>query len=413
MAISNQVWGVARKTPFLKDLPPEVGVISAIAFSVALGFGIAAPALPLFARYFGVSALLASAVISVFALMRLLSSPVAGWAIEKLGERRILTWGLLIVAVSSALAGLAQNYPQLLLMRSLGGIGSAMFTVSAMALLLRVVSAQQRGRAAGAFQAGFLLGGVAGPAVGGAVVGISIRAPFFVYAVTLGIAALVAWRYLPRHVAREIGEVTVAEPSEPPPTLSAALSQSAFRAALAANLTQGFVTFGLRMSLVPLFVVEGLKEPASMAGIAFLIAAGSQVLVLVPGSRMSDQRGRRPAMMVGTLTTALGMVVLALAGAAPIFLLSMAILGAGAAFMGSAPAATAGDVAGSGGKGTVIAAFQMTADLGAILGPLAAGLLADSLGYQWAFATGALVSAVAFGLAVVMTETLKTQNPRS
>lgn len=401
------MWGAVRKTPFLKDLPSEVGVISAIAFSVALGFGIAAPALPLYARYFGVSALLASAVISVFALMRLLTSPVAGWAIEKLGERRILTWGLLIVASSSALAGLSQNYPQLLLMRSLGGIGSAMFTVSAMALLLRVVSANQRGRAAGAFQAGFLLGGVAGPAVGGAVIGISIRAPFFVYAVTLAVAAVVAWRYLPRHVAREIGEVSVSEPTDPPPTLAQALRQSPFRAALAANLTQGFVTFGLRMSLVPLFVVEGLKEPASMAGIAFLIAAASQVLVLVPGSRMSDQRGRRPAMMVGTLTTAIGMVVLALAGAAPVFLLSMAILGAGAAFMGSAPAATAGDVVGSGGKGTVIAAFQMTADFGAILGPLAAGLLADSLGYQWAFATGAAVSAVAFGMAVVMSETLK------
>jgi MFS family permease len=48
----------------------------------------------------------------------------------------------------------------------------------------------------------------------------------------------------------------------------------------------------------------------------------------------------------------------------------------------------------------------MTADFGAIVGPLAAGLLADALGYEAAFLTGAAVAAAAFLLAVLMRETL-------
>src|SRR4051812_50031589 len=55
----------------LRGLPREVVVLAAVAFSVAVGFGIVAPAIPLFARQFGVGRAAAGAVISVFAGMRL------------------------------------------------------------------------------------------------------------------------------------------------------------------------------------------------------------------------------------------------------------------------------------------------------------------------------------------------------
>jgi MFS family permease len=246
------------------------------------------------------------------------------------------------------------------------------------------------------------------------VVGISIRAPFFVYAGTLALAALVAWRTLPSHPAgapSASGTPSSAPkvPSgPPPPTFFQALRLSAYRAALAANLTNGFVTFGLRMSLVPLFIVEALQQSETWVGIAFLVAAVANVVVLTPGSRMSDRAGRRPAMLVGTIATAIGMLALALAGASAVVLVAMAVLGAASAFMGSAPAAAAGDIAGSGGKGSLIAGFQMTADFGAIVGPLVAGVLVDALGFTAAFLAGAAVSLFAALLAWAMAETLHT-----
>ena len=105
--------------------------------------------------------------------------------------------------------------------------------------------------------------------------------------------------------------------------------------------------------------------------------------------------------------TLVGMAGLAVAGATWMFLVAMAVAGLAAAFMGSAPAAVAGDVVGPGGKGIVIAVYQMTADLGAILGPLLDGLLADSLRYGPAFAVGAAVAALALLTAARMPETLR------
>ena len=64
----------ALRNPFA-SLPPEVAVLTAVAFSVALGFGVVAPAIPLFAREFGVSNFAAGAVVSVFALVRFASAP--------------------------------------------------------------------------------------------------------------------------------------------------------------------------------------------------------------------------------------------------------------------------------------------------------------------------------------------------
>lgn len=96
-------------------LPPEIWVLVSAAFVIALGFGIVAPALPQFAREFGVGYTAASAVISAFALMRLLFAPASGALVQRLGERPVYLIGLLIVAVSTGACALAQTYWQLLL----------------------------------------------------------------------------------------------------------------------------------------------------------------------------------------------------------------------------------------------------------------------------------------------------------
>jgi MFS transporter, DHA1 family, multidrug resistance protein len=413
-----------RRTPLLAGLPREVAVVTAVAFCVALGFGILIPVLPVFARTFDISALEASAVVSVFALVRFVTSPLAGGMVDRFGERSVMTSGLLIVSVSSFAAGFSQTYSQLLMLRGVGGLGSSMFTVSAMALLLRVVSTEQRGRASGAFQGGFIIGGVAGPAVGGLVVAWSIRAPFFVYAGTLLLAALVAVVFLSRARLHDLEHEVAHGAENKLQQLRTALKDRAYQAAITTNLVTGFVVFGLRSSAVPLFVVEGLGESASISGIGFLIAAGLQALLLLPAGRMADTSGRRKALLWGTIGTALGMLVLtgadiaangwgtpALAGTG-LFFLAMAIQGASGAFLGSAPAAVVGDVMGGKKGGIVVATFQMMADLGAILGPLMAGLIIDAADFDWAFGVGAILCIIAIGFVIRMPETLRRSQPQ-
>ena len=394
------------RNPF-GSLPPEVAVLTAVAFSVALGFGIVAPAIPLFAKGFGVSNFAAGAVISVFALVRFASAPVAGRLVNRLGERVVLASGIGVVGVSSLLAGLSDSYPQLLVLRGIGGFGSALFTVSSFALLMRVAAPDQRGRSAGTYQTGFLLGAIAGPAFGGPLTAWSLRAPFFVYAATLLVAGAVAAVFLARTALLE-HEVAAGTADVAPTPLGTALRSSAYRAAVANNFALGWAIFGVRSSLIPLFVVEGLRLGPSWTGAGLVLSAVVQALVLIPAGRLVDTRGRRPFLQSGAAVSMAAGVVMALAGSAPLFMVGMALYGTGSALLGVSAAAVVGDVIGGRGS-TPVAAFQMASDAGAFLGPLVAGLLADAASFEVAFLATAAVSGLAFATTLVMTE---TQRPK-
>jgi MFS transporter, DHA1 family, multidrug resistance protein len=382
------------------DLPNEVAVLAAVAFSVAVGFGIVAPVIPLFAHHFGVGKAEVGAVLSAFAFMRLASALGVGRLVDAIGERVVLATGIGIVAVSSALAGFAHSYLQLLLLRGAGGIGSAMFSVSAMGLLLRVVDPAQRGRSVGVFQGGFLLGGISGPAIGGPLAAWSIRAPFFVYAATLVVAGSVAMVGLRRaSLARKRGSGQVAagqlDAGQPSRTsLAAAFRQRTYRAALAANLADSWAAMGVRNTLVPLFIVESLHRGTAWVGIGFTIVAFFNAATLIPAGRLVDRRGRRPVMVSGCLLSASSMALLALSPTLVGYIVAMVVFGVGSGLLDVAPAAVVGDVAGKRG-GTVVAGFQMAGDGGSVSGPIVAGWVADTWSYGAAFwvTTGILAGA--------------------
>ena len=392
---------------YFKDLPNEVAAVTLVAFCVALGFGIVAPVVPVFATSFGVSAFWASAVISVFALMRLISAAPAGWAINRVGERTVLWTGLSIVAISSALAGLSGSFVQLLILRGLGGTGSAMFTVSAMSLILRTVDPAHRGRATSTYQSGFLFGGLAGPAVGASVVALSIRAPFFVYAGTLTLAAMTAYFGLPRVTRASKQEIIeVKENSAPEMQVREALKVHAYWTALSINLATGMAAFGLRSSLLPLFVIQALHKPASVSSIGWLVSSVAQAALLLPAGRMTDVRGRKPPLVIGTIALLAAMLSLMIVETLPSYYFAMLLMGVGGAFLGAAPAAVIGDVVGSRRGGQVVAVYQMTSDFGMIVGPLLAGYLKDlTSGFVLPFAVGLFVVIGATVMALFMTET--------
>lgn len=377
----------------LRGLPREVGVLTAVAFFVAVGFGVVAPAIPVFARQFGVGVTAAGAVISAFALMRLVSALAGGRLVDRFGERTILATGIGIVALSSLLAGLAQNYTQLLVLRGVGGVGSAMFTVSAYTLLLRVAGSELRGRASGVFQSGFLIGGIAGPFIGGVLTSISIRGPFFVYAGTLAIAGFIGMVFL-SHARLGSAPTGSNDNTSLRTGLAAALRNNAYRAALSTNFAVGWTLFGVRTSLIPLFVIEGLGLGAVWIGIGLAVSAIAQTLTLLPAGRFVDTVGRRPAMIFGGALAAVSVLLLAINGSVVAYLVSMLLFGVASGFLGTAPAAVVGDVV-QGRGGTVVAAFQMASDLGAIVGPIVAGWLVDGYSYSAAWLATAVVLAVA------------------
>lgn len=387
-------------------LPREVWVLVAVSFVIAIGFGIVAPALPAFARSFNVSVTAASVVVSAFAFMRLAFAPGSGKLVSAFGERPVYIWGITLVGLSTGACAFAEAYWQLLVLRSLGGIGSTMFTVSAVALLIRLTPPRLRGRATGLWSTSFLLGSVTGPLVGGGLVEISLRAPFVVYAGSLFVAAAVAWVLLRRSTPANAVEAV----EGPVLSVRQALRNPTYRATLASNFANGWAVLGVRVSLVPLFVVEVLHRSESLAGVALSVFAVGNVSVLMLAGRLADSLGRRPLMLAGLTVSGAATIWLALSGDLVWFLAATLVAGLGTGLFTPPQGAAVADVIGSRAKGgPVLAGYQMTSDIGAIIGPVVTGVLADQLSYRAAFVLTGTIMLVAAVVWLRAAETLPSR----
>ncbi|MFC4949348.1 MFS transporter [Pseudonocardia sp. GCM10023141] len=390
-------------------LPREIWVLVGASFLIAVGYGLVAPTLPAFVRSFDVGITAASLVISVFALSRLVFAPLSGRIVARFGELPGYLVGLCVVAVTTGACAFATEYWQLLALRGLGGIGSTMFTVSALSLLLRLAPVRMRGRASGMWATGFLLGNIIGPIVGGVLSVISMRAPFLVYGAVLLLVVALGWLMLRNRTTETAAEISAAGP---PARFVVALGHPAYRAALAASFANGWAVFGVRIALVPLLVVEALGEPAAWAGFALAVFAAGNAATLIIAGPLADRRGRRPPALVGLAVSALATGVLGFVGDPVLFLVVSLVAGLGSGLINPPMNAVVADVIGSKARGgTVLAGFQMAGDLGSILGPVLAGVLAETVGFGAAFAICGMVLLVALVTWVLAPETLPGHVP--
>lgn len=386
-------------------LPVEVWVLVAASFIIAVGFGIVAPVLPVFAASFGVGHTAVASLISVFAFVRLAFAPMSGKLVNRFGEPHVYIAGILIVAFGTAMCGFSTSFTEMLLWRSLAGVGSTMFTVAALGLLIRITPAPMRGRASGMWAAGFLVGNIAGPIVGAGLSPFGLWVPFVSYGLLLCLAAFVVWFFLRRSTLAALDRNN----TETPMSMREAVRHRAYRAALASGFANGWAVFGVRISLVPVFVIEALKYNAAVAGISMSVFAAGNAAMLFLSGRIADSRGRKPVAIAGLVISGLATIWMGFTGDLWTFMAASLVAGMGAGLLNPPQNAVVADVIGARGKGgPVLAGFQMVTDLGAIIGPLCAGLLADSFGYEASFAITGAALLLSVGFWFIAPETLPT-----
>lgn len=406
---------MTRSETAVPSIPREIWILVSAAFCVAIGYGLVAPVLPSYARSFDTGVMGATIIVSAFAFFRLAFAPAGGVLLERLGERPTYITGLLIVAASSLATAFAQNYWQLLAFRGLGGIGSVMFTISAMGLLVRLAPPTIRGRVSGLWGSSFLIGGMAGPLLGGLIAGWGMRVPFILYSVTLTAAALVVSIGLAGTRLRPAPDAA----ERPVMLLSDAWALPAYRAAVICSAANGWATMGVRNAIVPLLSAEVLDRTWAPGVVLAVGAVGTAVTLQFTG-RMADHVGRRPLLLVGM---SLGAATLALMGSSLLpglgewtgfcLLLLFSLLGGvGAGFVGPALQAAVGDIIGNErAGGRVLSTFQMAADGGIIVGPILIGWIADHFGFGWALGIAGIVALVGATIWLRAPETLQKADP--
>jgi MFS family permease len=366
-----------------------------------VGFGIVMPAIPVFAKSFGVNNAAIGLMVSAFAIARFSSGLISGSLVDRFGERAVFSTGVFMVALFTFLAGLAQSYQQLLVFRTAGGLGSSMFSVAAGSVIMRAVDDNHRGRAQSVYQGSFLLGGIAGPAIGGLLSVISLRAPFFVYSILLLCSGIVAFFFLK---GDHIGTSAPVSENLESTSISEALRMKPYLIALVLTFISTWIFFGLRASILPIFVTEELNSTTTVVGYGLTLSAVLQGVFLLRAGRFSDTKGRRAVAVIGANVVFVGVLLLTFSTHVWMFLASMAVIGFGGAFLATAPASIVGDVIrGRGGK--VIAIFQMAGDAGMMVGPIIIGAISDVYSYRTAFGFSAAIFVIALVLVYQIPET--------
>ncbi|MDQ3990888.1 MAG: MFS transporter [Actinomycetota bacterium] len=394
---------------------PVLRVAAGATFVIMLGYGLIVPVLPLFARSFGVGRTEVGVLVSTFALMRLVFDLVGGPLVDRFGGRPVAAGGALVVGISAALSAAAPSFPLLVAFRAIGGAGSSVMFAAVMHHVIRSVPAARMGRSMSVFQASILLGTVMGQPVGGVLAeAFGLASPLVAYAGACFVSAAVLLRYLPsREALREpqAADEVVAETDAPLPSawgrVRGLLSGRAFVTALFANAVF-FWTFGaVRMTLVPLFADEVVGLSASRIGAALGAAGVAHFLVMWKAGALADSRGRKVVLMPGLAGLAAVTAAIGLATSGTLLVLVMAALGVVTGLVGVVPAAVVADVAPRRVSGTAVGMYRFAGDLGLVIGPLTAGVLADVVGFQGAFAATAAPYLAVLLLARGMPETLR------
>jgi MFS family permease len=359
------------------------------ALILALGTGIALPALPTLAKTFGVSFGVASGVVTMFLLGNFLGTLPSGWLIDRFGRRPVMIAGPLLAAAMGFLVAGAHSFPELLVWRFLNGVAAQMWLMSRLAAISHSAAAGQRGRLVSWMFGMDSTGKLAGPVIGGFIASdLGVRAPFMVYAV-LALVALVPTILFAKDTPRRDDIAAREKTAGAPRKLSireiVMPRLPYFGVALFAGLTRG----PLQADLLHLYAAFAYHLGPRQIGFLATSAVVISMPISLTAGWMMDRFGRKRTMVPGF--TGVTIAMFALAATAFLHLsfawyVTVFLIGVGVQALTGGSVQTVGtDVAPPEARGTFLGLWRFAGQGGTLLSPIVFAVLADELNYGSSF----------------------------
>ena len=290
--------------------------VFAVAFACVISFmgiGLVDPILPSIAHELNASPSEVTLLFTSYLVVTAVAMLITNWVSSRLGAKKTLIAGLILIVVFSALAGASPTVGYIIGFRAGWGVGNALFIATSLA----VIVASASGGFAGAivlYETALGIGIAIGPLLGGTLGEISWRGPFY------GVAFLMAMAL--------IATVVLVAPTPKPATttgLSAPLRALRHRGLLIMSLTAlcynwgfftvlGYAPFPMNLSpirlglvftgwgiLVAVFAVFGAPRLQARLGIArtmYLNLAAFAIVVLIIAIWTTDRAVLIPAVIV-------------------------------------------------------------------------------------------------------------------
>lgn len=367
-----------------RSQPTAVWAVAFAAVVSFMGLGLVDPILPAIAEELNASPseveLLFTSYFAFTGISMLFSSVVA----SRIGTKRTLLCGLVLIIVFSALAGLSDSVGAIVGLRAGWGFGNALFIATALSLIVGAASGGV-GRAVMIYEAALGLGISLGPLLGGELGAISWRGPFFGVAVLMAIGFVAIAVFLPRTPRPPASEhVSALEP----------LRALRHRATRGSGLTAVFYNFGFftLLGYAPFPLALGVHELGyTFTGWGLLLAIFAVFVAPRISRRYSDVAGLGAA-LVGIVVV---LLVMGVAHASQTALI-ICVICSGAFFgitntlmtqvvMESAPVA----------RPIASSAYSFVRFCGGAIAPFVAGKLGEHVSSQAPFYLGAAMTAIA------------------
>jgi len=358
-------------------LSRDFAVLVSALVIVSLGFGLLSPLMPTFGEILGMSPAALGGAYSLFSFAFVFALPPAGLLADQVGRKRMISSGVLLFGVTTfALVLITEPY-QFALLRILEGIGAAMVTPAAFALTLDIVPEGKRGVAMGTEGTAQLLGGLAGPAMGGFVAGeIDFYMPFYFAAILAVVCAVIVMFIREPKIHRSKDEKislwTMFSAWKKNASENSALLPLTIRGSVM-GIVQGLWLLGLI-----LFWQYELGMTLTEIGLVMSIGMATMVIGTIPFGMMSDKYGRKRFIILGGALMAGGLMAMAFASEMWHVIVLVVISEFGAAVSNPSVGAMLGDVMNQKERGRVMGAYQTVQGIGNIVGFSALGLI-----YEW------------------------------
>jgi MFS transporter, ACDE family, multidrug resistance protein len=360
-----------------------VAFASVVAF---MGIGLVDPILKPIADNLNASPSQVSLLFTSYMAVMGVAMLITGVVSSRIGPKRTLLFGLLIIIAGAGLAGMSDSVLEIVGWRALWGLGNALFIATALATIV----SSARGSVAQAiilYEAALGLGIAVGPLVGGVLGSVSWRGPFFGVSVLMAFALVVTTFLLPS-TPRAEHATTLADPFR-------ALRH---RGLLGVAITALLYNFGFFTLLA--FTPFPLDMSAHQIGLIFFgwgLALAFTSVVVAP--RLQHRFGTVPTLVVNLLAMTATLAVMAV-GTENKTVLATCVVVAGL-FIGVNNTLITETVmkAAPVERGVASAAYSFVRFSGAALAPWLAGVLGEQISVHAPFWVGA--AAVLMGAGVL------------
>ena len=399
--------------------PLVLAAVMAAMFMIAIEATIVSTAMPQIAGQLGDLHLYAW-VFASFLLTQTATTVVFGKLSDLYGRRPVLLFGIAVFFAGSSLCGLAWSMPSLILFRLVQGVGAGAIQPVSLTVVGDLYSARERGRVQGFLASVWGISSVAGPLVGGLIIGHLSWPWIFWINLPIGvIAAGLFLRFLHEGVERrsrqidvigaalftaaiaalmlaltEAGEsaeaalwpalafvvaailFVVQERRAPDPMLDIQLwMQRPIATANTATLLSGMTVIGLT-AFLPMYVQGVLRQSPLIAGLTLTLMVLGWPIGATTAARSFVRFGLRPILLVGATLLPLGAIAFVALGpdTSPVVAAcGSVVMGLGMGFLSTAAIVIIQDSVAWAQRGAATASNIFSRNLGSTLGATVLG----------------------------------------